>query len=315
MRSNKSLISLIIPAYNESSNLEWHHKKISEFAKSKELNLEIIYINDGSTDNSLEILKKITKQDKSTQYLSLSRNFGKEAAGTAGLKQSSGDAVVMIDADGQHPIEILPTFIEEWVKGFDVVIGVRKDNQKEGLVQRYGSKLYNILMRSLTGRSSVAGATDFRLIDRKVINEFNKLTERNRITRGLIDWLGFKRTYVDFKSPARHSGEATYSFKKRLKLALHSFTSQSTKPLQFTGFLGAVVTIVSVAAALFLLIEKYVFNDPLKLAVTGTAILALFLSFLVGLVLICQWLLALYIENIHSETQNRPLYIIAEKSK
>ena len=167
----------------------------------------------------------------------------------------------------------------------------------------------------MTGSKTPLGSTDFRLIDRKVVDEFNKLTERSRITRGLIDWLGFKRTYIDFKAPARHSGKSPYSFRKLVRLALHSFTSQSTKPLQFTGFLGFIVTIVAGILGVFLMIEAYVLGDPMNLAVTGTAMLALFLSFLVGLVLICQWLLALYVESIHNETQNRPLYIVAKKSK
>jgi len=315
MRSKNPLISLIIPVYNEAGNLVWHHEKILEFAAKQDLKLEIIYIDDGSTDNSLETIKTLMSDTQQVRYIALSRNFGKEAATSAGIKQSTGDVVVMIDADGQHPIEVLADFLDEWVRGADVVIGIRKDNEKEGFTKRYGSIVYNIILKFLADSTTVSGSTDFRLIDRKVVNEFNDLTERNRITRGLIDWLGFKRSYVEFKSPARHSGIATYSFKKLFKLALHSFTSQSTRPLQLTGLLGFIVTILSIITAVGLIIEKYALKDPLELAVTGTAVLALFLSFLVGLVLICQWLLALYIESIHSETQNRPLYIIAEESK
>ena len=152
-----------------------------------------------------------------------------------------------------------------------------------------------------------------RISDRLVIDEFNKLTERSRITRGLVDWLGYKRASIEFQAQARHSGNATYGFNKLVKLALHAFVSQTTKPLQFIGFLGGLVTFVSAITGLFLLVEKYIFGDPLGLAVTGTALLALFVSLLVGLVLISNWLLALYVESIHNETQNRPLYIISEQ--
>lgn len=315
MRPKSPIVSLIIPVHNEVGNLEWHHSKIISFFDKNRLQREIIYVDDGSTDGSLEIIQEFSAKDATTKYISLSRNFGKEAATSAGIKQSAGDVIVMADADGQHPVELISDFLTEWHKGYDVVVGVRKYNENEGPVKHYGSRIYNMILSSLTGGNTPPGSTDFRLIDRRVAAEFNTLTERNRITRGLIDWLGFKRTYVEFSASARHSGKATYSFRKLVVLAMHSFTSQSTKPLQFTGFLGSIVTIVSAFLSVFLIVEKYVLSDPLGLAVTGTAILALFVSFLVGLVLICQWLLALYVESIHNETQNRPLYIIAQKSK
>lgn len=315
MRPKSPLVSLVVPVHNEVGNLEWHHPKIIEFFTKHGLDREVIYVDDGSTDGSLEVIQKFSAKDKTIKYISLSRNFGKEAATSAGIKQSAGDAVIMIDADGQHPVDLIDDFLSKWRNGYDVVVGVRKRNKKEGLVKRFGSRLYNMILSSLTGGNTPPGSTDFRLIDRKVADEFNALTEHNRITRGLIDWLGFKRTYIEFSSPARHSGKAAYSFRKLVGLAMHSFTSQSTKPLQFTGFLGSIVTIVSACLAIFLIIEKYALSDPLHLAVTNSAILALFISFLVGLVLICQWLLALYVESIHNETQNRPLYIIAKKSK
>lgn len=315
MRPKNPVVSLVIPVHNELGNLEWHHDKIVSFFAKRNLRYEIIYVDDGSDDGSLETIRKIATSDADVQFIGLSRNFGKEAATTAGLQQSSGDAAVLIDADGQHPVELVGTFLEEWLKGYDVIVGVRKDNKNEGFVKRNGSKLYNMILSSLTGTDTPSGSTDFRLIDRKVIDEFNKLTEHSRITRGLIDWLGFKRTYVDFKSPARHSGKSPYSFRKLVRLALHSFISQSTKPLQFTGFLGFIVTIGAACMGIFLIVEGYILNDPLRLAVTGTAMLGLFISFLVGLVLICQWLLALYVESIHNETQNRPLYIIDKKSE
>lgn len=315
MRPRNPLISLVIPVHNEADNLAWHHSKIKDFLSKRSLKHEILYVDDGSTDNSLEIIMSLADRYKSVRYLSLSRNFGKEAATTVGLKESTGDAVIMIDADGQHPIELVSDFIQAWQNGSDVVVGIRQNDKKGGLVKRSGSKLHNIILNSLTGGNTPLGSTDFRLIDRQVVDEFNRLTEHNRITRGLIDWLGFKRTYVEFVSPPRHSGKAAYSFRKLTRLALHSFISQSTKPLQFTGFLGFIVTVAAGCLGTFLLVEAYVLNDPMDLAVTGTAMLAIFLSFLVGLVLICQWLLALYVESIHNETQNRPLYIVAKKSK
>jgi glycosyltransferase involved in cell wall biosynthesis len=311
--TSKKLLSIVIPVYNESANLEWHHRKIQEELRSSPYDYEVIYVNDGSRDNSLEVLRTITKSDPTVKFLSFSRNFGKEAATTAGLHKAKGDAVLIMDADGQHPIERLDDFVQKWNDGYQVVIGVRRTNTDEGSIKRYGSVLFYKLINIVSNGETIPQSTDFRLLDRKVVDEFCKLTEHNRITRGLIDWLGFKRTVIEFNSPARHAGNASYSFTKLVKLALHAFVSQTTRPLQVGGIIGAITMLLSALVAIFLIIEMFLLHDPLKLSVTGTAFLALFVSFLIGVVLICQWLLALYIESIHNETQNRPLYIIDEE--
>lgn len=314
-KNSSPLISIVIPVYNEEANLLWHHKKITKHLESLRLRYEIIYINDGSSDESLLILKQICKDDSHSQYIGFSRNFGKEPATSAGLHTAKGQAVVMIDADGQHPIEIIGDFIEKWHSGNKVVVGVRTSNTNEGLIKRYGSKLFNKIINSITGRKTPPGSTDYRLLDRRVVDEFRKLHEHNRITRGLIDWLGFQREYVFFAAPERHAGTASYSIRKLVQLAVHALVSQTTKPLQITGYLGAFVMLVSVIVGLFIVIESIILGDPLHLGITGTGLLVLFISFLVGVVLTCQWLLALYIENIHNETQGRPLYIISERSE
>lgn len=312
--SQEKLLSIIVPVYNESGNLVWIHQQLKEYIKDSSYNFEVIFVNDGSTDESLDIIKSITKTDRSVRFISFSRNFGKEAATTAGIQKSEGQAAILVDADGQHPVELIGEFIKKWEEGYLVVIGVRASNSREGMIKRYGSKLFYKILNSISEGETIPRSTDFRLMDRKVIEEFKKLTERNRITRGLIDWLGYKRTTIEFKAPARRSGTAGYGFNKLVKLALHAFVSQTTKPLRFTGYLGALVTILSAVTGLILIVDKYILGDPLGLAITGSALLALFVSFLVGLVLISNWLLALYIESIHSETQNRPLYIISEES-
>jgi len=313
MSQKLQLLSLVIPVHNEEGNLVWHHELITREVVGLGCKYEVVYVNDGSTDNSLSLLKTIAANDNHVSVINFSRNFGKEAATSAGLKKCEGDAVIMLDADGQHPVKLIKVFLDKWHEGYQVVIGVRESNTKEGIVKHYGSMLFYRLIISILKGNTVPRSTDFRLLDRRVIDEFNKLTEHNRMTRGLIDWLGFRRTTVSFQAPARHSGEASYRFSKLVKLALYAFVSQSTKPLQLGGILGACTMVISAFVGIFLLFEKYVFRDPLRLAVTGSAMVALFVSFLVGIVLICQWLLALYIESIHNETQNRPLYIIDEE--
>lgn len=312
-KNNSPLLSIVIPVYNEEANLVWHHKRITKHLKSLRIKYEVIYINDGSSDDSLNLLKDICESDPHSRFVSFSRNFGKEPATSAGLHEANGQAVVMIDADGQHPIEIIGDFIEKWQEGNRVVIGVRTSNTNEGFVKRFGSKVFNKIINNITGRKTPPGSTDYRLLDRQVVDEFRKLNEHNRITRGLIDWLGFKRTYIHFEASERHAGAASYSIRKLIQLAVHALVSQTTKPLQITGYLGAVVMFLSVIVGLFILVDSLI-GDPLQLGVTASGILALFISFLVGVVLTCQWLLALYIENIHNETQGRPLYIVSERS-
>ena len=233
------MISIIIPVFNEEANLSWHHKKITEYLATLPYQFEILYVNDGSRDNSLMVLKSITAQDSHARYISFSRNFGKEAATTAGLRACRGDAAIMIDADGQHPIELIQEFIDRWQAGGQVIIGVRRGTVKQGFIKRSGSRLFYTTLATVGGADkAVAGATDFRLLDRRVIDEFNRLSERNRMTRGLIDWLGFRREYVPFLALKRHGGKASYNVRKLFRLAMHGLVAQSTKPLQLTGALG-----------------------------------------------------------------------------
>lgn len=308
------LISFVIPVHNEAPNLEWHHRIIADYLKSRHIDAEIIYVDDGSTDESLSIIRELAEKNANTYFITFSRNFGKEAATTAGIKRARGDAVVVIDADGQHPIKLVDEFIKEWHEGYQVVVGVRMSNQKEGLIKAVGSRLFYSFLAILgSSASTQAGQTDFRLIDRKVVDEFNRLTEHNRVTRNLIDWLGYKRKLVPFHADARHAGTASYSFRKLLKLAIDGIVKHSTRPLKLIGLVGALISLLSGALGTFLVIEQYAMNDPLNLGVTGTAIVAVFLSFMIGIVLFCQGLLALYLENVYYETQNRPLFIIEQE--
>lgn len=317
MSDKKKSISIVIPVHDEEDSLAWFFNELTHFTAGtlENYSFEYIFIDDGSQDSSLLKIKDFMTKNSAVRYISLSKNFGKEAATSAGLQAARGDAAIMIDADGQHPPSIIQAFVSKWEKGASVVVGVRSSNQKEGIVKKYGSKIFYRILKFLNETDITPAATDFRLVDRRVLDEFNKLTEHNRITRGLIDWLGFKHDYIEFSASARRYGKAKYGHAKLLRLALNSFISHSTKPLKIIGTLGVGVTFFSALFGLFILIEQWILNDPLELAFTGTALLAVFLSLLTGITLTCQGLLALYIETIHSETQNRPLYIIAEKSK
>lgn len=303
------MISVVVPVYNEAPGLEQFHVSLLAALGHLSGGHEIIYVDDGSTDTSPEVLSRLARKNSVVRVLRLSRNFGKEVATTAGIHAARGQAILTLDADGQHPVERIPDFVVAWQKGAKVVIGLRTANQREGLLKRYGSKLFYALFNKFTGVKLQPGSTDFRLIDQTVQHDFAQMTERNRITRGLIDWLGYERVYIRFAAKPRLSGSAGYSFKKLLKLAVDSVISLSLSPLYITSYIGAVVLPVSVLLGLGMLVNA-LFRDPLHLHATGGAYLMVLILFLVGILLVSQGIIGLYLSHIHTETQNRPLYIV-----
>lgn len=309
------LISIIVPAYNEEKNIRPIYEKLGEvfnLLKDK-YSFEILFINDGSRDNTLGEIKRLAQESPQVKYIDFSRNFGKEVATTAGLNNCHSDACIMIDSDLQHPTELIPVFLEKWETGFDVVVGVRKKSNSESLLNMVGSKLFYKILNQITEVEVMPGATDFRLLDKKVISEFNRFTETNRMTRALIDWLGFSRTYIYFEANERLNGTASYSLWKRTKLALDSFISLSLLPLKLAGNLGLLITLFSGIAGFYILLGKYFFHWQFASTFSDAENLAIFIVFLVGIILISIGLLALYIANIHQEVIKRPAYVIRQK--
>lgn len=308
----QKLISIIVPVYNEEKSVSLVYNALLGVMKglSSGYDFEIIFINDGSTDQSGQSIEALTKTDRRIKYIEFSRNFGKERATSAGIHHAKGDAAIMIDADMQHPPKLIPEFIKKWEKGADIVIGVRERDKNEGFVRKYGALCFYKTINAIGETKIIPNATDFRLIDKKVINEFKQFTERNRMTRGLLDWMGFKKDYITFRAEERISGSARYSTLKLIKLALSTIVSHSLFPLKFAGYLGIFIIFTSGPLGLFMLIDKYLINDPFGLNFTGTAALAVVILFMMGIVLSCLGLMALYIANIHNEVTNRPLYII-----
>lgn len=309
---DKKLISIISPIFNEEKNIPILYNKLKEATVSLPYDFEFIFVNDGSCDKGIDELKKLEEDDSRVKVIDFSRNFGKEIATTAGINNCQGDACLMIDSDLQHPVEMISEFISKWEQGAEVVVGVRKKNQGEGLVKKIGSYLFYKIINSISDMKIVSQATDFRLLDRAVIDEFNKLTERNRMTRALIDWMGFRRDYVYFTANPRINGKATYSFWMLMRLAFNSMISFSLFPLRLAGYLGMIITIMSGMIGIFIFVTKYITGT---MYFSGPAILAVIILFLIGIVLICLGLIALYIANIHSEVSNRPLYIIRKSNK
>lgn len=310
-----SLISIVIPSYNEGKNVnEFYRQLASVLDENDKYNFEIVYVNDGSYDDTADLILELAKQDKRIRLIDLSRNFGKEIATTAGIHYAKGDAILTIDADGQHPPDLIPDFISKWEQGAQVVVGIRTSNKNEGLIKRYGSKIFYRIFNSTTGMQLIPGSTDFRLIDKCVQDDFTKMTERNRITRGLIDWLGYKREFIEFSANERMGGAASYKISKLIKLALDSFISMSLTPLYFAVYVGIIIMPLSFIVGVFLLIEHTVLGDPFGLNPTGTAYITLLILFLVGLVLFSQGIISLYLSHIHTETKNRPLFIVNKRN-
>ena len=308
----KMKISVIIPAYNESLILQSFYNRLNNVtSKLSKYDWEFIFVNDGSSDNTRSVLYELAKVDKKNKVLELSRNFEKKIALSAGVHESGcSDAVICIDADLQHPPELIPQLIDKWNQDIDIVATIRTSIEKQPLLKRLGSKLFYWLMSKISGVEMRSQTTDFRLYDKKVIQAFRHVTERDRMFRGVMDWMGFKKIYVQFKADARLSGEAAYSYTKLWHLAISSVTSFSLWPLRITGRIGILITLSSGGALVWMLLN-YITNNDWNLSALAFIVVAN--TFLIGLVLVSIGLVALYIGSIHTEVINRPLYIIRER--
>lgn len=307
--SRKKLISLVVPVYCEAANLEQFHFQVcQQVEKLPQYDWEFIFVNDGSPDHSLDVLEKLAAKDMRVKVIDFSRNFGKEVALSAGVHHAKGDAAITLDADLQHPPALIPELLASWEQGTEIVATIRVEQKKQPLMRRIGSGLFYWVMARISPVEMVNKTTDYRLIDRIIITRFNQMTERSRMYRGILDWMGYKKVYVEFVADERNEGVAGYSYSKLIQLALNSITSFSVFPLKLAAYLGVFITAISsigltVTLADFLVGENY-------LGVTPSAIVVIANMFLNGIVLMCLGFIALYIGNIHDEVINRPLYLI-----
>ena len=312
----KKLISFVVPVYNEEQAVGNFYQSmlLPELEKLKDFDYELIFVEDGSRDHTRDIINSLADRNKKIKTIILSRNFGKEVALTAGIREAKGDAIITMDSDGQQPPALIHKFIKAWQEGADIVTGVRGKFEKHGFIAKLGSKWFYRILTVLGANRTVPGSTDYRLIDRSVADEFNKLTEHGRITRGLIDWMGYSQAHIEYVYGNRIGGKPSYNFKKLFNLALDSFVSLTTTPLMLFGYLGVFITLASGALGLFVIIQQHILQDPLHFNWTGPTQLSIFITFLIGLVLISQSITALYVAHIHNETKNRPLYLIDRKA-
>lgn len=309
-----SSLSIIVPVYNEAAGIARFHDLLTKVVKPLvKGDYEIIYCNDGSKDETVDILLSIAHDDSHCRVISLSRNFGKESAIFAGIEASDGQAVILIDGDGQHPVSAIPEFYREWKAGAQVVIGQRSRRDTERFSKKMTSKLFYASYNAITGNKLDADLTDYRLLDREVVTAYLRLPETDRLNRYLIDWVGFIRSYVPIDRVERIAGSTKFTFRALVQLALNTMVSSSKRPLQILLVIGFIIMVGAFLLGLAVGIEQIIIGDPLGWKFTGTALLGILLLFLVGLLLISQGVASLYIAANYQQAKQRPLYIVNER--
>ncbi|SMC75451.1 glycosyltransferase family 2 protein [Polynucleobacter kasalickyi] len=300
-------LSVVVPAYNESTNLIKFVETLRLTVSKITPVYEIIIINDGSRDNTDEIGVQLA-QENSIRYLSFSRNFGKEAALSAGIDHARGDAVLLIDADFQHPMEKLSEMCSLWQSGYDMVYGVIVDRGNESFLKRFGTRFFYSLMSAGTDVPIPQNAGDFRWLDRKVVNALKMLPERNRFMKGLYAWVGFKSIGMPFIPADRFSGVSSFKLTSLIKLALSGITAFSTLPLRLWTFIGGFISLVAISYAIYVVFDTLIYGNPVGGWPTITVALMLFS----GVQLLSIGILGEYIGRIFDEVKQRPLYLIAK---
>ncbi len=308
-RKNKlPVISIVISIYNEQDNLPELHQRITDtLEKQDNLNFEIIYVNDGSSDNSFSIIKQFVEQDARTRLVNLARNFGHEIAMTAGLDYSNGDCIIFMDGDLQHPPELLPQMIQEWQSGKGIVLTRRIINPDVNWFSRLKSNLFYKLLNALSDFPIPAYFPDFRLIDRKYADVVKEMKENNRMFRGLISWLGVKnQAVINFEAQPRFAGKSKYRSKKLISLALNSIISFSIKPLRIASYIGIIAALVSIVLGIIFTID-FLTSETYQFTGYGTTIIMVI--FIGSVQLIVLGIIGEYLGRIHIEVKNRPLYV------
>lgn len=304
-------ISIVIPVYYEEKVIEECYNRVAKVIENlKNYNYEIIFINDGSKDATLNILEQIACKNEKVKVISFSRNFGHQAAVTAGLKEVSGDACVIMDADLQDPPELIPQMIELWEQGNDVIYGKREKRKGESIFKLLTAKMFYKTLNILSDTKIPKDTGDFRLVDRKVVEVINNLPEHNKFLRGLFSWVGFKQVSIEYERQKREAGKTKYPFRKMIKLASDGIISFSTKPLKIMGTLGIISITISVMLLIYALVSYVLKLNQLS---PGWTSIMVAITFFAGVQLLSIWIMSEYIGRIYEETKKRPEYIIEKK--
>ena len=302
-------ISIIIPAYNEEDSLPYLYERLTKLIDDiKNYEFEILFVNDGSKDKTLEIIKEYRKKDNRFAYVNLSRNFGKEIAMIAGLDYAKGDAVVFMDADLQDPPELLPELIKYWEEGYDDVYARRKTRDGETFLKKFTSKMYYRVLQKLTNIQIQKDTGDFRLLDRRCVNALKKLRESQRCSKSMFSWIGYKKKEVLFDREPRVAGKTKWNYKKLIDLAIDGITSFTTSPLRLSTYLTIPTFITLAVYFIYVIVKSCTIHEPIQ---AFQAIILINLFFF-GIIILLIGIIGEYLGRIFNETKNRPLYFIDE---
>lgn len=312
MRKIMGKITILVPAYNEEAVIEKMYERLNEVCADLERHtFEFLFVNDGSQDRTLQLVKQLKGKDDRVQYVDLSRNFGKEAAMIAGLDYTKGDAVIIIDADLQQPPELFGEMIHWWEEGYDDVYAVRKEREGESWLKKWTSKKYYHLLQKVSQQDVYPQVGDYRLLDKKCIDALKQLRERERYTKGLYSWIGFKKKEIAYVAQPRVAGETKWKFSGLMKLAIDGITSYSTVPLKVWSIVGIIISLFGFIVLAIEVIKTLIFGSN----VAGYPSLFAGIFFLGGIQLISLGIIGEYLGRVFIETKERPLYFIQEYSE
>lgn len=310
------LVTIVVPAFNEAANLDRLYQRICTVLAELPYEFELIIVDDGGTDDTLEVAKRLRHSDKRVHYISFSRNFGHQSAIVAGLEHSRGTVVISMDADLQHPPELLPQMIELWREGYDVIYTTKRSDVSSRALQRALVKVFYCLFNHLSGMKLGLGQSDFRLLDRRVVDIICQLPERGKFLRGVVDWLGYRQIGLEYDVPPRYSGRSTYRFGRRVAFHLDAFLWFSVFPLRVLTISGALLCALSVVYAVYAAVMGlYGLATGYRGGVVpGWASVAVFVTFLGGVQLLGIGLLGEYIARIFEQIKSRPVFLVRETS-
>ncbi len=303
------LLSVIVPCANEEEVLQETHRRLMKALREIGIEFEILYVDDGSTDSTMDVLREIQSSNPQVRVVSLSRNFGHQVAITAGMEHSAGDGIVVIDADLQDPPEVIREFVEQWRAGYDVAYGVRTERQGESIFKLLTAGLFYRLIGQLSDTKIPPDAGDFRLIDRRVAEALLSMPERDRFIRGMVSWLGFSQVAVPYRRAPRLAGKTKYPLLRMVRFAADGIVSFSTTPLRAATWLGFAVSALAVLGILYIVYDRLFAKNWVQ----GWASIVIAILFLGGVQLICLGIIGEYVGRIYGESKRRPLYLVRRR--
>ena len=302
--------TIVVPCYNEEEAIPLFYEATNEALKCMPLEIEYLFVNDGSKDKTLNVLRELSEKDARVHFVSFSRNFGKEAAMYAGLKESTGDYVAIMDADLQDPPELIPEMYESIInEGYDCVATRRVDRKGEPPIRSAFANMFYFIMHIIAKVDMVPGARDFRLMKRTMVDAIVDMSEYNRFSKGIFGWVGFDTKWIPYENRKRVAGKTKWSFFKLFQYSIEGIVAFSTAPLVWSSLIGMIFCLLAFAALIFLFVRALVFGDP----VSGWPSLACMITFFAGIQLFCFGIIGMYISKTYLEVKGRPIYIVKEK--